>query len=259
MGWSQQVHESRAAASLARARSDYRLQRRGYSVPIDPDTQLAPFEGLVAALSGRLGWRKEGRRVRARDWRRLPLLRQLYEFVTTQQVSASSSVAHLRQQKSVPKTRKPPVRVCCCAGRLVAPAAARREPGCGACPSPSPCWRIWRAKRSSRLQANRQGAAPPGRNAPTDERSSSSSSTAAAAAALASASGGRQQASSSSSAAVAADTWLEGLPTANRGAGAGGKGGAAGGKSGGGKKKGKKKKWPGGSEVFDGRLGGLLL
>jgi hypothetical protein len=92
MGWSQDVHESRTRASIAQARQDYRLQRRGYAVPLRPDAKPAPFVSMVAALASLVWWRKEGRRLRGRDWRRLPLVRQFYELLTNQPVQASTSV-----------------------------------------------------------------------------------------------------------------------------------------------------------------------
>lgn len=136
MGWAEEVHESRMQASLAQARKEYRLQKRGYPVPVQPDARLPSLFSLAAAGAALVWWRKEGRRLRGRDWRQLPLIKQLHELIMHGQVLPSASTVRGRQQKPPPPRPAKPSRAQQVRGRAgvcaVCTAGARAPGGGGA-------------------------------------------------------------------------------------------------------------------------------
>jgi len=99
MSWTEDVHVTRMAASLAQARRDYRLQRRGYPVTVTPDTHARPFAVMLAAAAGLVWWRTEGRKLRGRDWRQLPVVKQF--LMLLEPSGAQSTSMRPRQQRQL--------------------------------------------------------------------------------------------------------------------------------------------------------------
>lgn len=104
MGWSQVVHENRKSAELQRAREDLRLRRRGHAIEERPSAGVPAVLTLAGVLTAAAWWRKEGRKVHGRDWRSLPGISQLLDFLQ----SGNTPKRTVTRSKSKPKTQLAP-------------------------------------------------------------------------------------------------------------------------------------------------------
>lgn len=105
MGWSDEVHQSRVDAELQRARREYRLRKRAYDVPVTPDSTIVSFLGVLGAVGSLVWWNKEGHKLRGRNWKHLPGVRQLYTLLTNKQLETGSSSVSGRPRPRPPGPR----------------------------------------------------------------------------------------------------------------------------------------------------------
>jgi hypothetical protein len=82
MEWANEVNEHRYAATIAQARQEYRMKKRGYKVEVGPTGNLAAVAAFVALAGSAFWWKKEGHKLRGRNWRNMPVIKQVLDFMS---------------------------------------------------------------------------------------------------------------------------------------------------------------------------------
>jgi hypothetical protein len=106
MGWSQVVHENRKRAELSRALDEFKKRKRGYDMEVEPNARMPALLVLAGVLSGTAWWRREGRKVHGRDWRSLPIVQQVLEFLQQNKTPTRTSLRGKAKPKQVQPLRK---------------------------------------------------------------------------------------------------------------------------------------------------------
>eukprot|EP00775_Hariotina_reticulata_P000816 gene816-1133_t len=117
MGWAQVVHENRKKAELSRAVDEFKKRKRGYDVEVEPNARMPALLVLTGLLSGTAWWRREGRKVHGRNWRTLPLVQQVIEFIQQNKTPKRTSVRGKVKPKQVQPLRKTSVHSAAAAAR----------------------------------------------------------------------------------------------------------------------------------------------
>jgi hypothetical protein len=107
MGWSTEVHESRKAACLQQARQRYRLRKRGYPVEEIANSSISALCSVVAAFSSAVWWKREGRKLQGRDWKRFPVVRQFLDLLSDQKPTAVTQHRGVRKTRQLAKPSAP--------------------------------------------------------------------------------------------------------------------------------------------------------
>ena len=79
----QELYEHRYSATLAQARQEYRMKKRGYKVEASANGSLATAAVFAALLGSAFWWQRESKRLGGRDWRGLPVIKQLLGFISS--------------------------------------------------------------------------------------------------------------------------------------------------------------------------------